>query len=243
MIKAACHIHSEWSYDGKWSLPKLAAEFGQRGYGVLLMNEHDRGFTEARLLEYCEACARASTEQVLIVPGIEYSDADNIVHTLVWGPVSFLGEALPTMELLQKVDAEKGVAVFAHPSRKEAWRKFDQQWSSKLLGVEIWNRKTDGWAPSQTAVPLIQGTSLLPFVGMDFHTQRQFFPLATELEIQSPITETSVLECLQSRRCRAMALRMSLDEFLPQGWCRSGLQAAEYGRRAAALAFRKLKLV
>ena len=217
MIKAACHIHSEWSYDGKWSLPKLAAEFGRRGYGVLLMTEHDRGFTQARLLEYCEACARASTEQVLIVPGIEYSDADNIVHILVWGPVSFLGEALPTMELLQKVNAAKGVAVFAHPSRKEAWRKFDPQWSSKLLGVEIWNRKTDGWAPSQTAVPLIQGTSLLPFVGMDFHTQRQFFPLATELEIQSPITETSVLECLKSRRCRAMALNMSLDEFLPTG--------------------------
>jgi len=243
VIKAACHIHSEWSYDGKWSLPKLAAEFGRRGYRVLLMTEHDRGFTQARLLEYRDACAQASSETVLIVPGIEYSDADNIVHTLVWGLVSFLGEALPTMELLQRVEAAKGVAVFAHPSRKEAWKKFDRQWCSKLLGVEIWNRKTDGWAPSKTAAPLIQGTSLLPFVGMDFHTQRQFFPLATELEIQSPITETSVLECLKSRRCRATGLNMSLEEFLPQGWRRSGLQAAEYGRRAAALTFRKLKLV
>jgi hypothetical protein len=243
VIKAACHIHSEWSYDGKWSLPKLAAQFGRHGYRVLLMTEHDRGFTQARLLEYREACAQASSETVLIVPGIEYSDADNTVHTLVWGLVSFFGEALPTIELLQRVNAAKGAAVFAHPSRKEAWKKFDPQWSSKLLGVEIWNRKTDGWAPSQTAVPLIHGTSLLPFVGMDFHTQRQFFPLATELEIQSPTTETSVLECLKSRRCRATALNMSLNEFQPQGWRRSGLRAAEYGRRAAALAFRKLKLV
>jgi hypothetical protein len=243
VIKAACHIHSEWSYDGKWSLPKLAAEFGRRGYRVLLMTEHDRGFTEARLLEYREACAQASTKELLIIPGLEYSDADNIVHILTWGLVHFLAEALPTFELLQRVEAAEGVAVFAHPSRKEAWKKFDPQWSSKLLGVEIWNRKTDGWAPSQTAVPLIQGTSLLPFVGMDFHTQRQFFPLATQLEIQSPITETSVLECLKSRRCRATAWSMSLDEFLPQGWRRSGLRAAEYSRRAAALAFRKLKLV
>ena len=243
MIKAACHIHSEWSYDGKWSLPKLAAEFGRRGYRVLLMTEHDRGFTQARLLEYREACAQASSETVLIVPGIEYSDADNTVHTLVWGLVSFLGEALPTMELLKRVEAAKGAAVFAHPSRKEAWKKFDTEWSSKLLGVEIWNRKADGWAPSRAAAPLIKGTSLLPFVGMDFHTQRQFFPLATELEIQSPITETSVLECLKSRRCRATALSMSLDEFALQGWRRCGLQAAEYGRRAATLAFRKLKLV
>jgi hypothetical protein len=244
VIKASCHIHSEWSYDGKLPLPKLAAEFGRHGYRVLLMTEHDRGFTEARLHEYREACAQASTREILMVPGIEYSDADNVVHILVWGPVPFLGEALPTAEVLEKVNATGGIAVFAHPSRKEAWRKFDPRWSSsKLLGVEIWNRKTDGWAPSQTAAPLIQGTSLLPFVGMDFHTQRQFFPLATELEIQSPITETSILECLKSRRCRATALNMSLDEFLPQGWRRSGLQAAEYGRRAAASAFRKLKLV
>ena len=243
MIKAACHIHSEWSYDGKWSLPKLAAEFGRRGYRVLLMTEHDRGFTQARLLEYREACAQASSETVLIVPGIEYSDADNVVHILVWGSIPFLGEALPTVELLDKVKATGGFAVLAHPSRKEAWKSFDPRWASNLLGIEIWNRKTDGWAPSQTAARLIQGTSLLPFVGMDFHTQRQFFPLATELEIQSPITETSVLECLKSRRCRAIPLSMSLEESLPQGWRRSGLQAAEYGRRAAALTFRKLKLV
>jgi hypothetical protein len=243
VIKAACHIHSEWSYDGKWSLPKLAAEFGRRGYRVLLMTEHDRGFTEARLLEYREACDQASTKELLIIPGIEYSDADNIVHILTWGLVPFLAKALPTFELLQRVEVAEGVAVFAHPSRKEAWKKFNPRWSSKLLGVEIWNRKTDGWAPSKAAAPFLKGNSSLPFVGMDFHTQRQFFPLSTELEIQSPITETSVLECLKSRRCRATALGMSLDEFLPQGWRRSGLQAAEYGRRAAALAFRKLKLV
>jgi hypothetical protein len=243
MIKAACHIHSHWSYDGQWPLAKLTAEFGRRGYHVLLTTEHDRGFSQARFLEYREDCAKASTERVLIVPGIEYSDAGNVVHILVWGSIPFFGEALPTGELLDKVKAAGGFAVLAHPSRKEAWKSFDPRWASNLLGIEIWNRKTDGWAPSNTAMPLLRGTSLLPFAGLDFHTRRQFFPLATELEIQSPITETSVLECLKLRRCRATALSMSLEEFLPQGWRRSGLEAAEYGRRAAALAFRKLKLV
>jgi hypothetical protein len=240
VIKAACHIHSEWSYDGKWPLPKLATEFGRRGYRVLLMTEHDRGFSHGRLLEYREACAQASTERVLIMPGIEYSDADNIVHILVWGPVPFLGEALPTGELLDKVKAAGGIAVFAHPSRKEAWKRFDSNCASNLLGIEIWNRKTDGWAPSRTAIPLIQRTSLIPFVGLDFHSRRQFFPLTTELNIESPITETSVLAGLKSRHCRPTALGRSLDEFLPPGWRRAGLRAAEYGRRAAALTLRKM---
>ena len=243
MIKAACHIHSDWSYDGKWSLPKLASEFGRRGYRVLLMTEHDRGFTDARLLEYREACAEASTKELLILPGIEYSDADNVVHMLSWGRMPFLGEAMRTVELLHEIKEAGGVAVFAHPARKEAWKRFDPEWTPNLLGIEVWNRKTDGWAASKLAAPLLNKTSLLPFVGTDFHTQRQFFPLATELEIQSPVTETAVLECLKSRRCRATALNVSLEEFLVQGWRRSGMQAAEHGRRVAALVFRKLKLV
>jgi hypothetical protein len=240
VIKAACHIHSDWSYDGKWPLRRLAVEFGRRDYGALLMTEHDRGFTQARLLEYREACAAASSERLLIVPGIEYSDADNVVHILVWGAIPFLGEALPTAELLEKVKDAAGIAVMAHPSRKEAWKRFESQWASKLLGIEIWNRKTDGWAPSKTATPLGEGNSLLQFVGLDFHTQRQFFPLATELDIESPITETSVLAELKSGGFRSTALNRPLEEFLPPGWRRAGLRAAEHGRRAAARTLRAL---
>ena len=235
MIKAACHIHSEWSYDGKWPLPKLAAEFGRRGYRVLLMTEHDRGFTQARLLEYRKACAQASTKDVLMVPGIEYSDRENIVHILVWGSIPFLGEALPTAELLDKVEAAGGIAVFAHPSRKEAWKGFDPQWASKLLGIEIWNRKTDGWAPSKTAVPLIEHAALLPFVGMDFHSSRQFFPLVTQLELETPVTETSVLQGLTLRRCRSTAFGKPVVQHGSNDWRLIGLRAAERCRRSIAI--------
>jgi len=240
VIKAACHVHSQWSYDGKWALPELAKAFSERGYRVLMLSEHDRGFTPARLSEFRAACAKASSEEILLVPGIEYSDRDNVVHTLVWGPVPFLGENLPTMELLEKVSAAGGLAVFAHPSRKEAWKRFDQRWVPHLLGLEMWNRKTDGWAPSKTAAPLLEGTSLLPFVGMDFHTARQFFPLATELENEQPINESAVLQTLRSRRCRSTAWDRPLDEFLGGGWRHSGLQVAEFGRRTAASAWRKV---
>src|SRR5271167_47790 len=176
-ILAACHLHSKWSYDGSWTLEALSAEFAGRGYGVLLMTEHDRGFSVGRLAEFREACRQASSAKILVVPGIEYSDSANRVHVLVWGPVPFLGENLPTGEMLQKVREYNGLAVFAHPTRMEAWKTFDPAWSPLLLGVEMWNRKYDGWAPSKTAPELQQATQAVPFVGLDFHSARQLFSL------------------------------------------------------------------
>src|ERR1700690_1085346 len=119
-VLAASHIHSDWSYDGSWSLQALSKRFCERGYRVLMMTEHDRGFTPDRFAEYREACAEASSPEMLVMPGIEYSDADNRVHVLVWG-VPFLGEELPTAEMLEAVRLANGVAVLAHPSRRSAW--------------------------------------------------------------------------------------------------------------------------
>ena len=57
-----------------------------------MMTEHDKGFSEARLAKYRQACAEASSEKFLLMPGIEYSDPDNVIHLLTWAPIPFLGE-------------------------------------------------------------------------------------------------------------------------------------------------------
>jgi hypothetical protein len=211
-VLAACHVHSKWSYDGSWSLEALSARFGSRGYRLLMMTEHDRGFTAARLDQYRKACSQASSSEFLVMPGIEYSDAANRVHVLVWGPVPFLGEGLPTSEMLEAVKAATGLAVLAHPSRRDAWKSFEPSWADRLLGIEVWNRKYDGWAPSRTAPALVQMAGAIPFVGLDFHTQRQSFPLAMELDVQGEVSEETVLDSLRSRRCNARAFRLSLSQ-------------------------------
>jgi hypothetical protein len=232
-VLAASHIHSDWSYDGSWSLDSLAAKFRERGCRVLMMTEHDRGFTATRLDEYRAACTAASSARLLMVPGIEYSDAANCVHVLVWGRVPFLGEGLPTLELLEKVREHGGFAVFAHPSRRSAWRLFRPEWAQYLLGIELWNRKYDGWAPSTTAPDLLERAGVMPFVGLDFHTARQSFPLTMSMEVPATIAEDAVLGCLRARRCHARAFGLSLDhEMVRRGL--SVLDVAEQGRRAAA---------
>ena len=205
-----------------------------------MMTEHDRGFSVARLEEYREACARASSEKILVVPGIEYSDASNRVHVLVWGRVPFLGEGLPTGEMLDGVRNADGVAVLAHPSRRDAWKSFETSWGERLLGIEIWNRKYDGWNPSKTAPELLASTKAIPFVGLDFHTVRQSFPLGMALELQSGISEESVLESLKSRRSKAKAFGYLINSSMIRGAVPI-LGMAETGRRMAAALIRRAR--
>lgn len=239
LLPAACHVHSCWSYDGVWSLPSIAAEFGRRGYRIIMMSEHDRGFSESRRLLHRKACAEASGDNVFLLPGIEYSDADNVVHVLVWGPVPFLGEGMPTAELLKAVRSWNGVAVLAHPARRNAWRLYDPRWAEDLNGIELWNRKTDGWAPSRNAPSLLKNSGVAAFVGMDFHDRRQLFPLAMRLDIRTALNEQSVLDCLRTRRCYATAFGAPVGgHFL--GGASLALNAAEFSRRTAAWIYRSL---
>ena len=239
-VLATCHVHSEWSYDGSWSLKDLSAKFSQRGSRVLLMTEHDRGFSQQRFTEFREACAQVSSSQILVVPGMEYSDAANRVHVLVWG-VPFLGEGLATSEMLEAVRRENGVAVLAHPSRKSVHLDFDAYWADRLLGIEAWNRKYDGWAPSKTAPALLQTGNSIPFVGLDFHTDRQSFPLAMALDLASTIvTEETVLQCLRMRKCSARAFGVPLGHNLLRT-AMPALGFAERGRREVASVVKQAK--
>ncbi len=185
LVHAAAHIHSQWSYDGKWSLDRLAETFSRRGYQVLLMSEHQNGFDEDRRLQYRKACLAASNGKILLVPGMEYSDPSNTVHILVWGDVPFVNANVDICRLLRHVEDFGGAAVFAHPSRRNAWQLFDDSWKEHLIGIELWNRKMDGWAPSREAARLLEKSGVLPFVGLDFHDFRQFFPLALLLDMSS----------------------------------------------------------
>ena len=239
-VAVACHIHSEWSYDAKWTLPALAATFAKRGYRVLMMTEHDRGFTEEKWQAYRVACETATTPEVLVVPGMEYSDPSNTIHILVWGCREFLGENLPTMELLQRVQKRGGVAVMAHPARRSAWEHFDPAWVPFLLGIEIWNRKTDGWAPSRVALPLLESAKLRSFAGLDFHDRRQFFPLSMQCRIDGELTGDALVDSFRAGNAESVALGRPVEALVGR---RSmvALSAAERFRRSVAAIIRNTK--
>jgi hypothetical protein len=230
-IRAAAHVHSEWSYDAEWPLADLAEAFEKRKYDVVLMAEHDRGFDGARWDAYMQACADATSESLLFVPGIEYEDAESLVHIPVWGDgMPFLGAARPTLDLLRDAKANDAFTVFAHPARREAIRSFNGAWRPFLDSVEIWNRQYDGVAPYPAGRRFAEEQGLRPFTALDFHTRRQFFPLALSLDVEPPLSTAAVVRALHAGRFRAEAVGISALHFargLPAGPAR----AAERARR------------
>ncbi len=230
-IRAAFHVHSEWSYDARLPLDELAVLFRRNRYDAVFMCEHDRGFSPERLDEYVAACARASSAGPLLIPGIEYADPEDRVHVPVWGDVPFLGEGIPTARLLEEVAAHGGVSVLAHPRRKSAWEVFEPDLLANCTGIEIWTRKWDGWAPNARACRWADEHNLAGIAALDLHQARQAFPLAMELEIDSStVSVAACVAALRERRCRAMIGAIPADR-LGRGRLGETARAVERVRR------------
>jgi len=213
-VRVAAHVHSDWSDDGAWSLDAIARAFARRGYDAVLMSEHDHGFTPSRWEAYQRACADASANGILLAPGIEYQDGDNVVHIPVWGDaVPFLGASRPTLELLRLALREGAVCVFAHPWRRDALLRYRPEWGALLSAVEIWNRRYDGIAPHPSAMAFVRQHSLRPFVAHDFHTRRQFFPLSMSMRLMQPLSAAALVEAIRLGQCQPELLGISALRF------------------------------
>ena len=240
-LKVAAHVHSSWSYDAEWSLADIARAFRKRRYDAVLMSEHDRSFDQGRWEEYQVACQEASTSGITLIPGIEYEDGDNVVHTPVWGQnVPFLGVGLRTLDLLCAAQQEGAVAVLAHPWRRNALSRYQPDWTPLLSAIEIWNRKYDGIAPSPEATRLAAATDLGTFVALDFHTSRQFFPLAMSVEIDEEPSAGSMAEAIRKGRFKPQFLGVSALRFTG-GLEAASLRALESARRGVRGVLRAMR--
>lgn len=240
-LRVAAHVHSSWSYDGEWGLEQLARAFRWLGYDALLMAEHCRTFDQERWERYQTACSVASSPDMLLVPGIEYEDRDNCVHTVVWGaPVPFLGSARPTLEILQAAREHEAATLMAHPRRRGAMSHFKADWPPLLSGIEIWNRKYDGVAPNCDAQALADEHGFVPFVGLDFHNARQCFPLAMSVQTESAPSTSTLVHAIRGGSCRPELLGVFASRFTrgPEG---ATVRALEEIRGAVRRPARRLR--
>jgi hypothetical protein len=161
------------------------------------------------------------------------------VHVPVWGAEDFLGAGRPTQELLADARAASAFAMLAHPARRDAWRALSAECLALASAVEVWNRKYDGWAASAVALELASRHGLAPFVGLDFHTARQFFPLGMcdPSPGPEPLSVESVLGALYAQSLVPTAFTLPARRFTT-GPGLNAARAGEFTRRRLARALR-----
>ena len=238
-VRCAMHVHTTTSFDGRWALERVAAALRRRGYGAVFTAEHSQSLDDATWRDYRERCQRLSGPGFTVVPGVEYRDAANVVHLPTWGELPFLGDHLPVPLLLERLSELGGAAVWAHPGRREAHLSFDPDWAHHLAGIEVWNRKYDGWAPRAIALELATQWDLPAIASLDFHRRRQFSSLATWLEPEGPPTEASLVAALIAGHVSAGFLGRPVERWT-RGPSRRVLSVADASRRHAARQVRRV---
>jgi len=240
------HAHSSYSFDSAVPLADVASLARRRGLRFLLQTEHSNELTTERHGAYREEAARLSGPDLLVVPGVEYASADNRVHVLAIGASSFhedlrLFPMARGRDLLDRLHAEGGIAVLAHPDRGDVLAVLPPAFLEGLDGVEVWNGKTDILAPSPAAVRLLRarraaGRPLLATVGLDLHRLEDYRPVG--LELTEPPRDAAHLAALLRRgRARWGPLRWDpaaagAAASLVAGGCKWALDGARRARRA-----------
>ena len=129
----------------------------------------------------------------------------------------------------------KGVAILAHPKRKSAMNDFRLSWGEVLLGVEIWNRKEDGWTFSQEALKLMKENGLVPFVGLDFHNTRQVFPFWINIKTEYPLRQEHILLSLRNGDATPIILGIPIKWILNKYFINITIIAEKFRRYAAKM--------
>jgi hypothetical protein len=181
MLKGVAHVHSTFSFDGKVELRDVRSFFEQKGFDFVMMSEHIEELDLERIREFIDACNRHSSDDCLLIPGIEI----DALHILIFGiqkPDSFPDN----LAFTQMCYAQGAAIILSHPVKIH--HGIPREVEPLLAGVEIWNSRYDGRrAPRYSNLRLLRHMrrrrpELIPFCGIDFHGYSDFADLWIELE-------------------------------------------------------------
>ena len=173
--RVVAHAHSTWSYDGILSLAEWRNLARSRDIEVVLFAEHEEtGWTAERYDEYVRHCARLSTPDVRLVPGIEFNQDG--FHVLCFGLQTWPSRPSSARELATAVHRQGCVLCLAHPARY-GW-SYPESLLSAADAVEVWN---SNWVcegtlgPHPRSLELARGKAML--VGQDVHKPKHLSSL------------------------------------------------------------------
>ena len=199
-LKGISHVHSTFSFDGKVEIDKVHEFFAHRGFDFVLLSEHIETLDLPRMQEIYDACARVSTAQCLLIPGIEIDE----LHILIFGIAR--PSAYDDLEsFTRNCHAGGSLIVLSHPVKIR--KGIPAAVLPLLAGVEVWNTRYDGRrSPRPASEDLFRqlrrnSPGLVAVCGMDFHNYSDFSPISLEVETASREPH-AILDAIRRGRAR-----------------------------------------
>lgn len=149
-----------------------------RQIDAVLLSEHEEtGWTPEKYAAYVAACETASSHDVRLIPGIEFSQDG--FHVLCYGLQAFPPRPSSAQQLAVAVREQGCWLCLAHPS-KYRWH-YPAGMLAVVEAVEVWNSKWiyDGsLGPHPASIQLARKKRY--FVGQDVHKMKHFSLLYLE---------------------------------------------------------------
>ena len=128
-LKLDLHIHSEHSPDGRMTLAEIAERAKAKGMSGCAVCDHDRVLQE-----------HYSDPDFLLIPGVEVSTQfGHLLGLFVSAPI----DTRDFYEAVERIHAQGGIAVLAHPFEHHSDPTRIDPIAHLLDGVEVWNSRAD----------------------------------------------------------------------------------------------------
>ena len=186
-LKLDLHVHSAASPDGRMTIPELVAAAKAAGLDGVAVCDHDRVWEgEEKFPDF------------LLIPGVEWStEYGHLLGLFVSQPM----ERGSFAETAERIRAQGGLAVLAHPFERSRDPGRIAPIAPLLDGVEVWNGRAERKNRAANAMARIfaENHGLRPFAGSDAHVPQELGNGAVTLEVEEATAEAVKAALLTGR--------------------------------------------
>jgi hypothetical protein len=170
------HVHSTFSHDGRDTLAALHAFARERGIAFVGLTDHAEDLDRTIFDRFVADCARVSTPDVRLIPGLEFRFAGwSGLHLLALGLRQWIEPATPA-EFAAIAPGVAGFTIMAHPLLPRY--QLPDEVAATLNGIEVWNAAYNTrFLPDPRAIRLLEHArrrypQLVGVAGLDQHDSR-----------------------------------------------------------------------
>ncbi|MFQ5499451.1 MAG: PHP domain-containing protein [Candidatus Zixiibacteriota bacterium] len=204
--RGALHVHTELSHDGTMSLTEVSRLLRNNGYQFVMTSDHSQDVNDESMAQLVEQSDRLSTQDFLIIPGIEFT-CDHWIHILGYGVTMVCASQKPA-DVINHIHRHGGLAVLAHPTIRPY--PFDRDWIAMLDGCEIWNVANEGkYIPQTKSIRWHRehrrlNDSFKGFAGLDLHREINFDRVVTLVDAPA-LSRAALIDALRDGRYRTQS--------------------------------------